>query len=334
MNFISISDLCGPEWRFLETYCDDPAIKWTTHSGQGRTLLERTVRKPNLGRYRAALSATKEAMMTSDAVLVSHLPLMGAATNMLRRKRCPETPHIGFSFNFTTLPTGLRRRYLVHALSDITECTVYSQFELNIYPQYFDMDPDKFRFLPWAMDPPVPGPVNMTGLDKPYICSIGGEGRDYALLADVMRELPHITMVVVARARSIVGVVFPENVMVFTDLSLEKTWRIAKDSLGLALPLETGQTACGHITMVGAQLLGIPLIVTRSQGVIDYVTADETARLVDAKDRISLQHAVVELFDAPEQVQSMAKAGFAKAHRENSPYQLLKYFLDLKERFA
>lgn len=334
MNFISVSDLCDSDWRFLEPYCDDPDVKWTTHSGRARTAFERAVRKPNLGRYRAAFSATKEAGQSKYSVLVSHLPLMGAATNMARRRNCPETPHIGFSFNFTTLPTGLRRRYLSYALSDITECTVYSRFELDLYPRYFDMDPDKFRFLPWAMDPPEPGAENLAGLNKPYVCSIGGEGRDYGLLADVMRQLPHITMVVVARPRSIVDVVFPENVIVFTNLPLENTWRIAKDSMGMALPLQTAQTACGHITMVGAQLLGIPLVVTRSQGVSDYVLADETARLVDAKDGVALKHAIVELFDSPKEVQDMAKAGFAKAYRENSPHQLLQYFLSLKDRFA
>lgn len=176
----------------------------------------------------------------------------------------PETPHIGFSFNFTALPTGLRRRHLSYALSDITECAVYSKYELELYPQYFDIDPGKFRYLPWAMDPPEPGPENPMALRTPYVCSIGGEGRDYSILANVMRELPHITLVVVARERSIRGVSFPTNVHVFLDLALEKTWRIAKDSQGLVLPLVSDQTACGHITIVGAQLLGIALAVTRS----------------------------------------------------------------------
>lgn len=174
MNFISVSDLCGPDWPFLAPYCDDPTIKWTTHSGQPQSAVERAIRKPNLGRYRAARQATQNP--GADAVLVSHLPLMGAATNMMRRRRCPEVPHIGFSFNFTDLPTGLRHKYLAHALSDITECTVYSRFELDLYPRYFDMDPDKFRFLPWAMDPPEPGPDNPAGHIGPYVCSIGGKG--------------------------------------------------------------------------------------------------------------------------------------------------------------
>lgn len=149
-----------------------------------------------------------------------------------------------------------------------------------------------------------------------------------------MTKLPHIKMVVVARARSIVDVVFPDNVTVFTDLPLAQTWRIAKDSLGMALPLQSEETACGHITMVGAQLLGIPLVVTRSRGVTDYVAPDQTARMVGAQDGTALMHAVTELADGSADVVQMAKAGFDKAHQENSPHQLLNYFLALKDRFG
>ena len=328
MKFISASDLCEPDWQFLGPYCTDPNVEWTTHSGQPRNAFERLMKRATIGRYRAAWTSTREARSTQNAVLVSHLPLMAAATNVARRQRCPETPHIGFSFNFTDLPTRARRRYLANALSDITECVVYSKFERDLYPAHFDLDPKLFRFLPWAMDPPEPDDVNVTGLSAPYLCSIGGEGRDYALLADVMRKLPHLTMVVVARPSSIAAVQFSDNVMVFTDLPLAQTWRIAKDSLGLVLPLLSPDTACGNITIVGAQQLGIALVVTRSQGVSDYVAEGETARLVTARDSDALRQAVIELHDEPTQAQARVAAGLAKARSENNPLRLLEYFLE------
>ncbi len=44
MIFINTTDLLGPDWRFLEPLCDDPAIAWQIHSGRARTALERRVR--------------------------------------------------------------------------------------------------------------------------------------------------------------------------------------------------------------------------------------------------------------------------------------------------
>lgn len=334
MKIISTTDLMGPEWSFLAPHSRAGDITWATHSGLPRNALERRIKRPHLGRYRAAWSAVQQAKSTPDALLVSHLPLMGGATNVLRRRFCPDVPQIGFSFNFTDLPGGARRRYLARALRGISEYVVYSRFELDLYPAYFDLDPALFRFLPWAMEPPQPGPVNPTGLTTPYLCAIGGEGRDYALLAQVMRGLPQITMVVIARPYSIAGVDFPDNVQVFTNLPLEHTWRVAVDSGGLVVPLVSPDTACGHITLVGAQLLGIPLVVTRSRGVSDYVSDGDTAQLVSAGAAGDLHDAITALTEDPATAQTRATAGRTKAQSENTPAQWLAYFQDQKQRLG
>jgi len=334
MKIISTTDLMGPDWSFLAPHSEDSDLTWATHSGLPRNALERRIKRPHLGRYRAAWSAVQQAKSTPDALLVSHLPLMGGATNVLRRRFCPDVPQIGFSFNFTDLPRGARRRYLARALRGVSEYVVYSRFELDLYPGYFDLDPALFRFLPWAMEPPQPGPVNPTGLTTPYLCAIGGEGRDYALLARVMRDLPQITMVVIARPYSIVGIEFPDNVQVFTNLPLAQTWRVAADSAGLVIPLVSPDTACGHITLVGAQLLGIPLVVTRSRGVSDYVSDGDTAQLVTAGEADDLRDAIAALHEDPSGAKTRAATGMAKAQNENSPAQWLAYLRDQKHRLG
>jgi len=334
MKIISISDLMGPDWPFLGPHDTGASLSWATHSGVPRNTLERRIRRPHLGRYRAAWTAVQQARAVPDALLVSHLPLMAAATNVLRRRICPDAPHIGFSFNFTDLPTGARRRYLSRALRGMTEYVVYSRFERDLYPAHFDLDPALFRFLPWAMEAPRPGPHNPTGLTGDYLCAIGGEGRDYALLARVMRDLPQIAMVVVARPYSIAGIDFPDNVRVFTNLPLDQTWRVACDSGGLVVPLVSPDTACGHITLVGAQLLGIPLLVTRSRGVEDYVTDGDTARLVTAGDAHDLTRAITALHEDRAGARARAAAAQTKARHNNDPSRWLAYFQEHKQRLG
>ncbi|MFN8995879.1 MAG: hypothetical protein ACK5X3_19755, partial [Pseudomonadota bacterium] len=85
MIIISATDLMRPEWRFLADASDDPSLVWRTHSGLPRNTLERLIRRPSLGRWRAALEAALDARRNRDALLVSHLPLMAAATNLFRR---------------------------------------------------------------------------------------------------------------------------------------------------------------------------------------------------------------------------------------------------------
>ncbi|NDD35047.1 MAG: hypothetical protein EBZ26_01820 [Flavobacteriia bacterium] len=79
------------------------------------------------------------------------------------------------------------------------------------------------------MDAPIAGTTNPLPPEvrsHGYVCVVGGEGRDYALVADAMRKRPSLRMAIVARPYSIEGIDFPENVSVFTNLPLQMTWRL------------------------------------------------------------------------------------------------------------
>jgi hypothetical protein len=336
MRFINTSDLMPSSWRFLESVCDDTGIVWDTVSGLPNNWLERTVPHPALARWRAAATAAWAARTSKEPrMLVSHLPKMAAATNLMRRALCPSVPQLAFAFNFTSLPEARRLTLTTRSLAGIDNFVVFSRFEQTLYAESFGIPKERFHFLPWAMEVPVPGPesplpdaLRKTG----YLSAIGGEGRDYALLAEVMRKRPHLQLVVVARPYSIADIEFPKNVTVFTNLPGPATWRIAADSIGMAIPLKTDTTACGHITMVGAQLLGIPLIVTRSHGVADYVT-DETAQLVPAGDVAMLGAAIDRLVEDPVSMSRIADAAQVRAVTDNALVVWVDYFRKLAAGF-
>lgn len=258
---------------------------------------------------------------------------MAAPTNLFRRQLCPDVPQIAFSFNFTTLPQGGRRRVFANALRGISEFVVFSTLEQRLYVNHFGLDPDRLRFVPWAMETPMPDPTPPIPTSSEYVCAIGGEGRDYALFAGAMARLPHLRGVVVARPYSVAGITFPKNVEVFTNLPLGQTWAIAKHSIGLAIPLKTDQTACGHITIVGAQHLGVPLVVTRSTAVLDYVS-DETARLVSAGNQEDLVNALTEFTEDREAVMARRDCAQVRAAEFNRPSVWVEYLTDACRRLV
>lgn len=323
-------------WRFLESVCDDPGIDWDTISGLPKNWFERTVPHPALARWRAAASAAWVARTSKEPrMLVSHLPKMAAATNLTRRILCPSVPQLAFAFNFTDLPDAGRLALTTKSLAGIKKFVVFSRFEQTLYSNAFGIPKENFDFLPWAMEVPVLGtesPLPEALRKAGYFSAIGGEGRDYALLAEVMRKRPHLRLVIVARPYSIVDIDFPENVTVFTNLPAPATWRIAADSKGMAIPLKTDTTACGHITIVGAQLLGLPLIVTRSHGVADYVT-DTTAQLVPAGDTIAFGAAIDRAMEDPVSLSGMAEVAQVRALTENALSVWVDYFRKLAAGF-
>lgn len=324
--FINNTDLMSKEWRFIEPYWTDPRATWAFHHGVPGSWLESSLRRPNLARYRAALSAVRQAAAgRPDTVLVSHLPAMSAATNLLRRRLCPDVAHIAFAFNFTELPQGPRLAYFQWALRGIDEFVVFSDHERDLYANTFGIPADTIRMLHWAMEAPRPGAPEAIPFADPYLCAVGGEGRDYRLLADVMRHLPEMRLAIVARPYSIAGIAFPENVRVFTNLPLATTWRLAADSIGMVVPLKTAETACGHITIVGAQLLGIPLVVSRSSGVRDYVS-DETASLVLPGNAAELIDALQGFQTRPDRIRARREQARQTAEARSSLSHWVRYF--------
>lgn len=334
MIFVNATDLLGPDWRFLELYCKGRDIAWEFHSGVASNKLERLVRRPNIGRYRAALTAARSAGTRSDAVLVSHMPRMSAATNIAARMFAPRVPHIAFSFTFTDLPEGPDLRVMRAALEGVREFVVFSNYERALYAEYFDLPLARMRHLNWAMDAPAPGPHNPAADLRPYVCAAGGEGRDYGVLAEAMRAHPTVRAVVIARPHNVAAVDFPKNVMVLTNRPVGEYWRIIADSAALVLPLRSAHTFCARLTMIAGQLLGVPIVMTRPVWIEDYAPSEDLARFVPPGEPEALAAAIGSIFDDPSGARAMADRAQAYARANSAPDRWVDYFLDLRNRLV
>ena len=334
MFLINNSDLRGADWRFVEHLCQARGIRWEFHSGLPRNRIERAVPRPNLARYRAAISAARSAASTPDAVLVSHMPRMAAATNSVRRVLCPHVPQIAFTFTFTELPEGRDRGRLRRALRGVQEFVVFSEYERQLYANHFDQPVERMHHLPWAMEPPRPGPVNPVGEPGTYLCAAGGEGRDYRLLAEAMRARPSDRMVIIARPHSVEGISLPDNITLLMNRPWPEFWRIVADSAGLIIPLRSETATCGRMTMVGAQLLGVPIAVTRSVWMAEYVPSSEFAHLLPAGDRLAMVEAIGALIGDLEGRSAMADRARAFAESRSRLEYWADYFRALPRRLG
>lgn len=328
-TILNTTDLMDPEWQFLRPKMPDPAYTWETHTTRAQAGLPGGVR---MRRIQACLHAVRTAQRSESPILISHLPNMAALTNLARKIFAQRVPQIAFAFNFTDLPSGIRRAAYTRALRGIDEMVVFSSHEQSLYAEHLGIPSDRIRFLKWAMDAPKPGPRSPEVPDGPYVCAIGGEARDYALLAHAMRALPRHHAVIVARPYSVTGIDFPDNVQVHLNLPPETTWRLAVDSLGMVLPLRSRETMCGHITFVAAQLLGIPMVVTDTLGLQDYIAPETVFRTVPAKDLEALSSAIQDLYTQRDAAVCIATAGRTHARTENKLDHWVAYLQDAVER--
>jgi hypothetical protein len=310
-TIINASDMTEADDDFTHLATAIP-LDWIKLSGLPANMLERRVRGIRLSRYRAAWQAAHA--VQPGRIVVSHLPLMSAAVGKAMALLGKRGPHLAFTFNFTDRPQGARLAYMRRALADVNQFAVFSRHEKALYAEHFGFDPARFEPLIWTQAlPPVQAEPGLPRSDQPYLCAIGGEGRDFRLLMDVARRLgPAVRMVVIARPHSLQGLAVPDHVEVLTNIPLARVWRIAQDSAGVLVPLENAQKCCGHITLVSAKLLGIPLATTFAYATREYVEGRAAVLECDPGDAGAFTVLATRLLDEAPALRAVATGNMAQ----------------------
>jgi len=227
-------------------------------------------------RWRATAAARRLlAGHRGPRILVSHGPR--PATYWGWFGGAPVDAHDVYSFNFTELPTGVERRAAARALRSVTRFVVSSNWERELYAEYFDIPLSRIVFKHWGVQAPAVAADAPRLIEASYVCALGSQARDYATLAEAMRRLPHLRLAIVATPDSVRGVQMPDNVELHVNIPYAKAMQLLQHSELMVLPMNDVHARCGHVTAVSALHLGVPVVSTDCRGLDDYLRQDETA---------------------------------------------------------
>ncbi len=317
MNVVSFSDF-DPDWNWLaHRFRPDSRLTWAHVSTQSPRLPARLPRRRAWQQLAAAWDC-RAALERRDSLLVSHGPkvtMYAALANAATRRR--RRPHLAFSFNYTHLPDALLRRLQTQAFRFVDRFVVFSTMERTLYADFFGIDPERIEMIHWAVEPPQPAEGEQALIAGDYICAVGSQGRDYALLVEAMKELPTIRLVIVATSEAMRGIdSIPGNVEVRSNIPPREATNIIANSKFMVLPLSGQDVPCGHVTMVTGMHLSKAIIATASSGITDYVNDDVNGRVVEACDPRLLASRIAELVDTPDACRRLGEAGkrFARTH--------------------
>lgn len=204
---------------------------------------------------------------------------LGSALELARKALRVRTSHVLYYLNFDRLPEGAKRARMAHTYRSIERLVVSSTVEKKLYAEHFGVDPARIDVVLWGVNAPPSAGAQSGG--APYVCSVGGNSRDYRLLAQVAARRPDLRFVVVARPHNLEGLTFTPNVEVKSDIPMAEAMSVIERARLMALPLIDAECACGHVTIVAAAYLGTPLVVTSVPGVRDYVRHEQTGLLVE-----------------------------------------------------
>ena len=303
-----------PGWRWFAPDTQD-SVNWIFYSEEPETWLERKISKPKLSRIFGAFRSVRRAQRESADAIAAHSQFntfwCAVALRLLRAR----VPLLSFSFHFPRLPRGARKALLQWALQRVERFTVHSEPERERYARHFELPVERFELIRWGVRPSTVEGATESPVSGRYICAIGKDGRDYATLIRAMERLPDVTLVVVAQPWNLSGVAIPDNVKVYCNIPSDLATGILRGCVFMALPLESGETSCGHITIVSAMFCRKAIVATDSSGIADYFPEGYEAPRVRAGDVNGWVQAIRKMMADPDCVERCGAIGEGFAHR-------------------
>ncbi len=324
MHIINLSDL-NTSWNWLHDEFKHTNDEWHHFSSLAVKLPALLPKKDSIARVVAASKAVTLARKKSS-VLVSHGPRPALYAGNLAKIICPDTPHLVYSFNLTDLPHGAQRSAMAKAFQQPTKFVSYSTVERKLYANYFDIPIEKIDMLHWAVHAPKVDLTETPIEPGHYICALGSQGRDYATLMQAMKKLPHIKLILVASADSLQGLIVPDNVKVYSNISLAHAHNILAHSAFMVLPLRDSQVPCGHVTIVSSMFFKKAIVVTNSLGVQDYIKDQVTGLFCEPKNADDLSEKIETLWNDETKTKQLSETGFAFANQYCTQKTAVQYF--------
>ena len=312
-----------PGWRWISGQLDSDRYDWRFFSTAPRNACERMIRRPDVARLRGCRELTRCVIREAPNLIVTHGPLTTCWSELFARRRRfgaqsdrARIPHLAFTFNFSQLPRGVRRRIMRRAFSTVDRFVVFSNFERTLYSEYFDISSERIDMVHWGVREPPADPGAVPLVAGEYCCAVGSQARDYAGLLDALRRLPKLRLVLVASPENLRGLSIPDNVSVRLNIPLSDVHNIVRHSRFVVLPLLHSEVPCGHVTMVTAMFLGKAVVATESAGISDYVEHGQTGLCAPPGDPAALADTIRKLWEDAALCERLGAAGrkFALAH--------------------
>jgi glycosyltransferase involved in cell wall biosynthesis len=199
---------------------------------------------------------------------------------------------------------------------------VYATWQKQFIEQRWHVPGDRVVLTPFMVDdaffaPDQAGKIeDLLGLnrqDRPIICAVGLEFRDYPTLMQAVRDLDVQVVIAAAspwskREDSTAHQEVPDNVLVrrFTQFELRELYA---QSAFLVMPLFNVNFQAGVTALLEAMAMERAVICSRTPGQTDVVVEGETGVYVPPEDPAALRTAIEQLLQQPEEARRLGVNG-------------------------
>ena len=227
-----------------------------------------------------------------DCIITCFPPLafVAAALLLFAGKSGPSL--IAWHFNIGSLSNEWKGLFAGRILRRVDRFVVHSRSEIRDYARWLRIEEKKFCFVPLqraSFDDVKPSPIQ-----KPYIVAMGSANRDYTTLVTAMLGAG-IKTVIISKKTILDELPEHPDLLKLSNLTMQECRNILGGAEINIVPI-SAQTASGQVTFLTSMRAGIPTIVTRCAGSVDYIQDGKTGLLVAAGDPAMLRRAVKSLW--------------------------------------
>lgn len=219
------------------------------------------------------------------------------------------------------------RKYLVNrTLKNVNRVVVYSNKEVEYYSEIFPKYQEKFKFIHYGLD--YENNDSYQGkLPEKFFFSGGGSNRDYETLVKAVEKSDNTLPCVIATQPWKVPA-HDSKVQVLSDVVVETFGDVMHHSEALVLSLKDINLSAGHMVMLQAMSLGVPIIVNDIPSVRDYV--DESSVLFyPSEDYESLASLLDNFKPSDSEVIERTKVSQSLYNNHYTSLQLMERLLDI-----
>ncbi len=226
-------------------------------------------------------------------------------TLMLRRLGILRAPVVVINIALLN-PRNIRagRRLLWSILLPVAARVVsYTRRQAKALENHFKLEDGVSVFLPLSIDVDWFSQSTWTGLHADSVIATGHAGRAYETLVKAAVQLPEYSIRIICSQDNVDRLaktcpVLPANVTVeLGNLTHRELVTVLSESGCAVLPLVESEWSVGQTTLLEMSACGLPLIVTRVESVVDYLSAE--ALTVRPEDSEALAQAIRKVLADP-----------------------------------
>lgn len=203
----------------------------------------------------------------------------------------------------------------------------YSKNEITYYRHLFPHAEDKFKYMPLGMEEII---LDSSPETSDYIFSTGRSNRDYTFLTEALANTQYSLKIA---CDYLVKTKKTKNIKILDDCHREAMINVLKNCYCVCIALDNPHISAGQLVILQAMQLGKPVVITQSDGVVDYITNGYNGYIIE-KNKAQLLTILDRIYNDQQLYKELSDNCRKSFFKNHSMKSMAKNLIDLTHQLS